>query len=32
MHEFTEFVPNSDMDPNILDAYINQSLAEAQES
>ncbi|VDP30511.1 unnamed protein product [Schistosoma margrebowiei] len=31
MHEFTEFVPNSDMDPNILDAYINQSLAEAQE-
>ncbi|CAI2722638.1 unnamed protein product [Schistosoma spindalis] len=31
MHEFTEFVPNSDMDPNILDAYLNQSLAEAQE-
>ncbi|CAH8435203.1 unnamed protein product [Heterobilharzia americana] len=31
MHEFTEFVSNSDLDPNILDAYISQSLAEAQE-
>ncbi|KAK4473166.1 hypothetical protein MN116_004347 [Schistosoma mekongi] len=31
IHEFTEFVPNSDLDLNILDAYINQSLAEAQE-
>ncbi|CAH8286564.1 unnamed protein product, partial [Schistosoma turkestanicum] len=32
LHEFTGFVQNSDLDPNILDAYINQSLAEAQES
>ncbi|CAH8821811.1 unnamed protein product [Trichobilharzia szidati] len=31
MHEFTEFIKNSDLDPNILDAYISQSLAEAQE-